>query len=300
LRFFKGEAMQEEWYVELDGEANGPHERTAIVQLRQIGRIGAHTLVWRAGLADWQAYADAGLEAPRDPPPLPAPVVAEPQDALRRIIAQRNGGGDHADTAKSLPPKAPRLEVEDDGWQSTAPAPWRRYFARVLDIFLLGTFTWMMFTLISASTNQALFAALFRHGGLMGVPYLSNVVLIASLIPVQALLIGTSGTTLGKWIFGVRITRRDGSAIGLGAALGREVSVFCLGMLCGVPLLAFIPIFISYRVLTRTGATSWDRGKEWVVTQREPGDRQTAMFILGVLLLVVGGAILGHSHGMPT
>ncbi|GLQ95805.1 RDD family protein [Dyella mobilis] len=290
--------MQEEWYVELDGAANGPHERAAVVQLHQLGRIDSHTLVWRAGFPDWMGYAAAGLDIPHDPPPLPPPSERDEQDAMRRVIARRNGSRRHAEAADGLPENAPKLEVEDDGWQWSAPAPWRRYFARVLDIFLLGTFTWMVFTIISAATNQALFATLFRRGGLMGVPYLSNVVLMASLIPVQALLLGTSGTTVGKWIFGVRITRRDGSAIGIRAALGREVGVFCLGMLGGIPLLAFVPICISYRVLTRTGSTSWDRGKDWVVTQREPGDTQTTMFTLGILILVIGGGVLGVARGV--
>jgi uncharacterized RDD family membrane protein YckC len=309
--------MQEEWYVELEGEASGPHGRGAVLQMRDAGRIDAASLVWRAGFAEWVRYADAGFElwpvlqhtpsAFDDSPAFDVPTDEAPpteaelnhESTMRRAIALRNAVRGHAELADNAPVHAPRLEVEDDGWQWIRPAPWRRYLARVLDMFLLGWFTWMVLGIVLAAVNRELFGILFTHGGLMSIRMLSSVIVWASLIPVQALLIGTSGTTLGKWIFGVRITKRDGSAIGIRAAMAREASVFGVGMFGGAPVLAFVPMLIAYRVLTETGSTQWDRGKDWVVTQREPGDVQTGMFVLGMVVLFAMGTLIGHYEVMP-
>jgi uncharacterized RDD family membrane protein YckC len=322
--------MQEEWYVELAGAPSGPHERLVVTQMRQAGRITPACLVWRTGFADWVRYADAGLEeqaVPPRPAPLPppqpnrlpltteadalpdfelassdAPLIQadlDHQNAMRHAMTQRNVARGHASVIDDLPVRAPRLEVEDDGWQWTGPAPWRRYLARTLDMFLLGSFTWMVISILLAVMSKDLFETFFTRGGLMSFQVLASAVVMASLIPVQAILVGTSGTTIGKWIFGVRVTRRDGSAIGIRAALAREASVLGIGMACGVPLVAFIPIFIAYQVLTQTGTTQWDRGKDWVVTYREPGDGQSAMFILGVLLLVAMGNAVKYFEAMP-
>jgi uncharacterized RDD family membrane protein YckC len=315
--------MRDEWYVELDGAAAGPHDRQVLVQMRHAGRIHASSLVWRAGFADWQRYADAGLN---EPPAMPPSITAVPADAepptaiadaapafdvpaddaplidvafehenlMRRVIADRHGSGHQGKVIEGLPRHAPPLEVEDDGWQWVQPAPWRRYLARMLDISLLGMFTWMILGVVAAATNIETFEILFHTNGLMKVPLLSSVVVVASLIPVQALLIGISGTTLGKWIFGVRITRRDGRAIGFRDALIRELSVFGLGVACGVPGLNLIAALIAYNVLSKTGCTQWDRGRDWVVTQREPGDVQNLMFVLGVAAFFAVGAMVRH------
>jgi uncharacterized RDD family membrane protein YckC len=317
--------MQEEWYVELAGAADGPHDRRTLLDMRGDGRINAATLVWRAGFADWQRYADAGLHELSVPPPLTQPVATvssvaadrsasnpdaaltfdlaadeappidsafERENLMRRVIAERYANRSRTESIEGLPAYAPPLEVEDDGWQWVQPAPWRRYLARMLDVSLLGIFTWMVVGIIAAATDVDMFNTLFHTNGLMKVPLLSSVVVVGSLIPVQALLIGTSGTTIGKWIFGIRITRRDGSAIGFRDALVRELSVYGWGMACGVPLLSLIASLIAYNVLSKTHCTQWDRGKDWVVTQREPSDTQVGMFVLGVVALAAVGALV--------
>ena len=289
--------MQEEWYVELDGAADGPHQRHAVLQMRGAGRLDTGTLVWREGLPDWVRYADAGLEHTPLPPALPVAdrwpqVIAPTASDHQALVPQISPSW--VDLAEDPPLRTPRLEVEDDGWQWTTPSPWRRYFARSLDTLLLGWFAWMMFSVIAAAVNKTLFEAVFTRSGMMGVPLLRAMAMMAALIPVQAMLIGLSGTTIGKWIFGVRITRRDGRAIGLRAALARELSVYGLGLGGGVPVLAFIPILIAYQVLTRTGSTPWDRDKDWVVTQRAPGEGQEAMFIIGLMVLFTAAAVLRY------
>ncbi len=43
------------WYAHIDGANQGPMEESQFKQLISIGRITKDTLVWREGMADWQA-----------------------------------------------------------------------------------------------------------------------------------------------------------------------------------------------------------------------------------------------------
>lgn len=319
--------MREDWYVAIDESPSGPHARSVVVQMRRSGKISSRTLVWCDGMADWAPYARAGLDEPATPPDLPRATPIPKKAPVRQSVTLADGADgrvpmDVPSSSLSLPSSSslsprrdisddisawaaerlsrpgsnsvnaafshlPPLEVEDDGWQSVKPAPWSRYFARTLDTILMGAFLWAAVAIISAGMGSDFFQTLFARRGLLGVPVVSSVIVAASLIPVQALLLGMSGTTIGKWLFGIRITRRDGRAIGIPAALGREAYVFAFGIGCGIGILWIIASIVGYRVLSETGSTNWDKGKDWVVTQRTPGVLQTIMFIAGLLVLFV-------------
>ena len=49
-------------------------------------------------------------------------------------------------------------------------------------------------------------------------------------------LIGVSGFTLGKLVFGVKVTRRDGEKLGLQAGLARDFAVLFKGLGLGLPV----------------------------------------------------------------
>jgi hypothetical protein len=45
------------WYVVIDGVKVGPLTDAALLKRMDRGEIGTETLVWRAGMADWQTIA---------------------------------------------------------------------------------------------------------------------------------------------------------------------------------------------------------------------------------------------------
>jgi membrane protease subunit (stomatin/prohibitin family) len=66
-----------QFHVAVNGQANGPFGEAALKQMVAAGTLTATTMVWRAGLAGWQAAGTvpelAGLFAP-PPPTAPPPV----------------------------------------------------------------------------------------------------------------------------------------------------------------------------------------------------------------------------------
>jgi len=190
------------------------------------------------------------------------------------------------------PIDAPKLAVDDDGWQDTRPAPWRRYFARVFDTLLFAwTLSFVLSTLLAATAPTA-FEVFYGDDGLLGIPAIDMVLTVLMPVPFLALLLGLTGTTPGKWLMGVRVTRRDGSAIGIENALQRELNVYLAGMGLGIPFISLVTLIKSHNRLTTDRVTSWDRGNDWVVTHRPMGPAQVLLGTLGVLAVIAARIIL--------
>jgi uncharacterized RDD family membrane protein YckC len=293
-----GITMQERWYVAVNGAAQGPHDRETFWKMFIDGVHQVDALVCRNGMKAWTSLANAGF--PTDElPPRPAPVViampATTADADRPDVlptgmrAVRDGFDWPAPNSSVLgprPPAPPKLAVDDDGWQDTEAAPWSRHFARSLDTMVFGLALWAIVGLTIEATTPSLFHLLFGANGILVNPIISSVATFAIVVPLLAVLLGLSGTTLGKWIFGVRVTRTDGRPIGIAKALERELTVFLKGVGLGIPLVALITHIVGYKTLTREGQASWDAGAGWVVTHRPAGNVRTTLFVIGVVAWV--------------
>ncbi|HVI57915.1 MAG TPA: RDD family protein [Luteimonas sp.] len=303
--------MGEAWYVRMGDAAVGPRTREEVERMHGEGTLEASTLVWREGTPAWVAYADSGLGAsgppsfPASPPPLPAAAMPTPADAFAQAFAARNAGAGPrapgADAARTpmnqrgwtprratlalahpQVPGMPVLAVDDDGWQSTAPAPWRRYFGRMLDIVLFGAPVWMAIGFVVGYLSPALHDRLFGAGGIVGNLVVSTVLTCMVTAPVLALLVGLSGTSPGKWIFGTRITGPDGRPIGFRDALARECNVLVSGLALGIPFISLFTLVASKSRLSGDGVTGWDERKPWLVTHREAGPLQAVLSTAGV------------------
>lgn len=246
--------MQDGWYVR-DQDASRPVDTQELERLAAAGLIGEDAWVWAPGWPEWRPYRDAGLRPACD---------AQALDGLGR----------------RHPP--PPLQVFDDGWQAPGPAPWRRYFARMLDTVLLAVGGWFAIGLVVAALQPDWHVALFGSYWVT-TPLLSGMLSCLLVAPVLALPLGLLGSSPGKWLFGVRVTRLDGTPIGVRAALRREFDVFVWGVGAGVPLLTMLASIASFIRLTSTGSCRWDAQRPWCVTHRRNGAQQWVLGTIGVL-----------------
>lgn len=203
--------------------------------------------------------------------------------------------GAEPEHAQTPPPEAAPETVQDPAsrprrvhpWTDTAPHPWRRYFARSVDIILLGLpavfVVGGMLALFSPELVEPFTALL---DGLVGQYLLSPLLLVGLSIPLTALFLGLTGGTPGKWLFGVRVVNAEGRPIGVGAALVREFKASTVGLGMGLPLLSLFLGFQAKEELEAQRATSWDRDGGFVVTHRAVNAWQ-------VVLMIIGGAIFG-------
>lgn len=163
--------------------------------------------------------------------------------------------------------------------------PWRRYFARGIDSLVNPFFLYLWIGVALAvflpSTGQAFFT------WMESVNFFVDIIMslaIATLINV--VLLATLGTTLGKFIFGVRIRETDGRALSLKRAFRRELLVWFRGLALGMPVVTLLTQARAYNKLDNDGVTSWDNDMNLVVTHRPQTILQIVLWIAIAVALV--------------
>ncbi len=179
--------------------------------------------------------------------------------------------------------RRPRIAKEDlpKGWQDIEPHPWRRYFARQLDTAISGLIAEVALLWGLAAIDPELGGRVAQILSTAALPFQTIIIVALAVIP-NALILGLSGSSLGKWIFGIRVLKRNGKPIGVFRALVREIRVLVMGLGLGIPLISLITLIGSYMGLSEKGATGWDRAMENVVAQRRNHFGQIVLSMLGI------------------
>lgn len=238
----------DQWFYKI-GEANlGPVSEAELIDLYRDGHISDETLVRQVG-------QEAELQM----------VEAFPH-------------------LNESPPNPPQEET----WCDTSPHPWRRFFARSIDlnvnavVLILG---WTFLMTAIAPDQPAFWTRLFvdREYTLPSA-LLTTAFSFLGNIPFMAY----QGTTLGKWIFGIRIVQEDGRPMGLKKALKRELAVFVRAYFLMIPIANLFTLAGAYETLTSEGKTSWDKDYALVAKHRPDSTIQTLVGTITVILLVAG------------
>lgn len=183
--------------------------------------------------------------------------------------------------------RRPRVDREDlpQGWQDTKPHPWRRYFARQIDTAISGVVAEVALIWGLSAVDPEAGGRLVNFLSTTGL-YLQTMIIVALAVLPNALMIGLSGVSIGKWIFGIRVQNRNGKPIGVLRAIEREFRVLVVGLGLGVPVISLATLIASLMGLASRGATGWDREMGNVVAQRPNNVLQIVLSCLGVAAYV--------------
>lgn len=131
--------------------------------------------------------------------------------------------------------------------------PWRRFFARTLDMALYGTLFRLFRALALGQSN------LNRpEGDILAVTLMAAALALA----LEPVLLHFRGTTPGKWVFRLRLTGDDGQNLSYDQALERTVKVLLFGDCLGLPLASLIANFLAYRRDRQGRKQPWEREEE--------------------------------------
>lgn len=136
----------------------------------------------------------------------------------------------------SVSPELP--PVRDASENLSYYCPWRRYFARMLDYSLYLTL-WELFLCLVLRVN-ILSAPLWLN-------VLNAAMALGLMCVLEAVFLHLWGTTPGKALFGLKLTRSDGSHLGFLDALWRTSRAVLLGMGLMIPLVALVALILSYQ-----------------------------------------------------
>jgi uncharacterized RDD family membrane protein YckC len=159
--------------------------------------------------------------------------------------------------------------------------PWVRYWARIFDIYL-------------AAIVGGIVIAIFNPDAFNkpGSYQLFNLILVFSWVFLESLLLSTTGTTPGKWLFKIRLIPPSGEKPDYSTALSRSFKVWWRGLGIGFPLVNLITLIVAHVKLTKNGITTWDKDDGFTVVHDRIGPLRVivaAAFFMGFLMLIVVG-----------
>src|SRR5262249_29831758 len=103
---------------------------------------------------------------------------------------------------------------------------------------------------------------------------------------VEALLLSLFGTTPGKWLFRVQLTRTTGP-VSYSAALRRSARVWSQGLAAGLPFITIVAVIYAHMNLTRDAIAAWDKDGGFVVTHDNVGAVRVAVAAVLVFLATI-------------
>lgn len=167
--------------------------------------------------------------------------------------------------------------------------PWRRFFARTVDVMLSGILIFLLFSFLIGylfPQNIDGFVKFIEN------PIVATIVLGLLWLPFEALFLSVAGTTPAKWIFGIRVINKTGEKLSYSSALKRAFLVFVQGEGFGIPLVTLVTRLFAYRRLTNTGTTLWDTSIDSVVTHKKWGVVRAIFCVFITLFVLVLMSIL--------
>jgi hypothetical protein len=185
---------------------------------------------------------------------------------------------------RSPQPQASQPADESKRFLGGSHHPWRRLFAKTVDISTLGLLALFIIAFgvgVLFPSKAAAFAKALENQVIAGV------VLLTVWIPLEAILLSAVGNTPAKWLFGISVKTTDGANLSFQQALRRSFLAALQGMALGIPFVAFFTQIFAYRRLTKTGTTLWDTAANSVVTHKTWSIGRAIMCVVSVLFVLV-------------
>ena len=262
-----------------DGQEIGEWTETQVRTFYQDGQLLGTDSYWHEGMAEWKPLRN--LMKPSLP--LPAQVVEEPTPAPSEpppFLPARHHVAREPVTA--IEEAMAKMGPFPDGW---TPATFRRRaMARMIDYFVLtiGNGTVLFLTLLPI-------ASLLRPS----MPAFMCIVILIT-YPITNLIfftwdfssIALTGSSIGKWLFGLRVVNNDGTAkiSGRTSAKRAHALLRSLWYLILYPYVTFYFAASAEKRFLNTGTTTWDGKAGTVVIGKNIGKvRQTVAVTLTVL-----------------
>jgi len=153
------------------------------------------------------------------------------------------------------------------------PQPWTRFFGRMFDYGVWGVLLLGLLGLLRwAGPDAAQFANVLGH------PLLAPILITASWIPVEALLLAQIQTTPGRWLMSVYLHYQVSNPYApeelrftFAAALRRARDVWWSGCGGGLPLFSMVTVARANEHILRSGETRWDSQRDCLVTHGPVG-----------------------------
>jgi uncharacterized RDD family membrane protein YckC len=279
------------WYVRTANREFGPLSEQALRAIAATGQIDVKTLVRRSVTEEWVSVATVpGILPPASRvvvPPAPRPALRPESVPRTEAPLALLPDPPRAVAAALRPPSAPpapglTLEGLPIPVEIDTATPWRRFWARWLDVILGACLVGFMLGTVRPSFYQpGGFGA--AHSQLFGWLVMPIVMLL------DAVIYALFGNTAGKAIAGIAVRDdRDGERLPFFVYLKRNFEVYFLGLGTAFPIASLFTLYISFRKADRDEPLSWDLSADSRVIARSVNPVRTWVVAVVYIALVAG------------
>ncbi|WP_396216771.1 GYF domain-containing protein [Gemmatimonas sp.] len=251
------------WHFVQDGQKAGPVNRDEIAASYADGRIADDTLVWTPGMSQWRPLSEvhelrAFLESLRIvPPPIPPSQGHEDSSAQTHASA----GSDNRE----------RSATSAERW-TEAISPWRRWYARILDLSLFAIVGSLMVPSDLWPENN----------------FVTGLLIAVAWMPLETIMVAARGRTPGKALLGLRVTHFvPGARLTVGQSATRAWLAFVSGQGLGIPFVALFTQIYQHQRIARGEPVSYDEGRSRVYGEPLSPLRWLASIALGAGILML-------------
>lgn len=176
--------------------------------------------------------------------------------------------------------------------------PWRRLFARLLDLSFILTAWFLVVAVVFIFLNlseeeQADFRQIAHH---FDHPIISYPILGTVYIFTETVILSLFGTTPGKKIYRIKLIYKSGKP-SFWVALKRTFTVWSVGMALTIPVVSLYAFYMARKRLVKTGVALWDAAGGFRVTHGQWGVLYSVWVILvsAVFYVVLIGIYSGEA-----
>lgn len=160
--------------------------------------------------------------------------------------------------------------------------PWRRYFARGLDIYIYQL-------ILDAILGFVFHVNLSNEGWLVRI--VGTLVTVVMMLLIEPLLLNRFGTTFGKWVFGLRVEKADGSLLSYIDGLRRTWGMIGKGQGYEIPIYNLVRLYKSYKLCKAKEVQPWDEGISYTIKDTK-WYRVVAFILLNVIIVFISYVML--------
>ncbi|MBQ2705402.1 MAG: MerR family transcriptional regulator [Agathobacter sp.] len=185
-------------------------------------------------------------------------------ESTQHIVGKRYG-----ETKESREDRLPRVQ-----------APWRRFFARELDLAVYSTL-WYCFMLFAFQMRT--------DSGGFGWGVVNLFVIPILVLVLEPLQLSLFGTTLGKWILGLRVVDNYDGKLSFSYAYDRTKDVLFYGMMFNIPFVRWFRLWKSFSKCLDGEELEWEYGSRIVLKDKK---KYRVIGYIAVYALLTGLVVL--------
>lgn len=251
-------------WVKFNGKARGPYSLDSFMRMHKSGEITDEHEVWSDDMEAWKKLGDIKSQ---------------------KIHINFKPSAETAPKFHSLDVYSPKIEAST--MRRNIAGPWRRFFARMFDVWFFTLSVCMPLLFFWAYYFPLSYISLIPKNEIL----LGMCILLAAFIA-DSIVYSIFGNTPGKALLGVKVRKPDGCKYLAEEYFVRNLYVWWSGLALGIPILNFVTMFMQYRKIKTKGFASYDLEKESEVLVERESSFKTAIFILGAITLAIINTIL--------